>query len=175
MLLWKRSWQVGLRLEQLAFILLHPEWRHSLWPRHTPRTVSLSWHLPLQHCQGKVWYRSCEFVSLSHLTVSFTHSLVSMSLSDTCRLVWPTQSPIIMCKVINLSHCFFLQIPRHNGAIPLDSVASSHPHLLACHFSYRILLQPLTNTLTKGPLAGREHVLVCVWNVHQLLHIQRRA
>jgi hypothetical protein len=97
MLLWKRSWQAGLRLEQLAFILLHPGWRHSLCPRHTPRTVSLSWHLPLQHCQGKVWYRSCAFVSLRHLTVSFTHSIVSMSLLDSRELVGPIQSPISMC------------------------------------------------------------------------------
>ena len=107
------------------------------------------------------------------------YDMIWYDVSDSCMLVWPIQSPISMCTQTLCNQFdllfFLLQVSCHYGAIPLDSVASSHPHLLACHFSYRILLQPLTNTLTKGPLANREHVLVCVWNVHQLLHIQRGA
>ena len=107
------------------------------------------------------------------------YDMIWYDVSDSCMLVWPIQSSISMCTqtlCYQFDLLFFLlQVSCHYGAIPLDSVASSHPHLLACHFSYRILLQPLTNTLTKGPLANREHVLVCVWNVHQLLHIQRGA
>lgn len=68
-----------------------------------------------------------------------------------------------------------MQVSCNNGTIPLDGVASSHPDLHSRHLPHCILLQPFTETPAEGPLAGGEHVLVRIWNIHQLLHIQGRV
>lgn len=115
----------------------------------------------------------------THLPVSLHHSDTHQSACSThiCHIVCPIQTAchtqILTTQYITL--CSSLQVSCHNGAIPLDSMACSHPDLSACHLPYRILLQPLTSTPVEGPLAGGEHVLVCVWHIHQLLHIQGRA
>lgn len=114
-----------------------------------------------------------QYVQFGHLQVSLTPSDTNQSASPLRHLPVTLIHSYIRNQYVTL--CSFLQVSCHNGAIPLDSVARSHPNLPACHFPHCIFLQPFTKTPAERPLAGGEYVLVCIWHIHQLLHIQGRV